>query len=923
MGGCATGQQESGPHEGADRSLAGALIAGLFEQNATGVAEIDLDAGRVLRFSAYLAQWLGYDSSHPQAAQLVLLAGRGPDHAGRTPDVQVKRADGSFVRVRLARLAAGPGRALLLVTPTGDGRGDVERTARDYRDIYENINEAVYRSSIDGRHVSANPAMVRMNGYETEADMLAAIGDIASECYVDPGRRDEFARLLHEHGRLENFVSEVYRHKTRERIWISENARLVRDRITGAPLYYEGTLRDVTETMRRLQLEQRLRTVIDTIADGVITTDPRGIIQTDNRAAAAMFGWSGTDAPEGQPLAIALVGLDGAPLPPEPTSERRARGVRADGSSFAIEVVVAEAADRDGSMLIWCVRDATARLRYEDGLYQAKEAAERANRAKSDFLAIMSHELRTPLNAVIGMSGLLLDGTLDDASRRHAETLRDAADHLMQVINDVLDFSKLDAGRMEFEDIPFAPEGVVHSALDLLAHRSRAKGLDLGAFVAPEVPGRVAGDPGRLRQVLINLIGNAIKFTERGAVLVEVERERVADPGPDVVLAITVRDTGVGIGADRLPELFKEFSQLDSSVSRRYGGTGLGLAISSRLVAGMGGSIGASSEPGRGSAFRFTVRLRAAAGPPVPRHAPESGAAELVAKERLDGMHVLVADDHEISRTLFDRQLSARGARVVAVPDADAALAALHLAVARGEPFHAALIDHLMPGTDGTALGATIRSEPSLAALRLVLVTAALLGNGDRAAAARLFDRVLDKPVPPDVLARALRGGPLLPLDTPAGLPQPGIGRVLHGLDAELPAGRAVNVLVAEDNLTNQLVIRAMIERLGHRAHIVGSGEEAVAAVRSDPYDVVLMDVMMPGIDGIEATRLIRALPPPLCGLPVFGLTAHVAPEDHAIFRAAGMDSVLTKPVTAKALATALAPVIARLAAAPVTAGEA
>jgi CheY-like chemotaxis protein len=369
--------------------------------------------------------------------------------------------------------------------------------------------------------------------------------------------------------------------------------------------------------------------------------------------------------------------------------------------------------------------------------------------------------------------------------------------------------------------------------------------------------------------------------------------ERLAADGPDVELAVTVHDTGVGISSERIPDLFKEFTQLDSSVHRRFGGTGLGLAISNRLVAGMGGSIGAVSEPGRGSSFRFTVRLREVPTGPLPAREP-------VGQERLDGMHLLVVDDNQISRTLFVRQLGARGARVEAVGDAGAALAALRSAATSGDPYQAALIDHLMPGTNGSALGAAIKADPALAPIRLVLCTAALLDNGARVAAGHCFERVVDKPVPPDVLARALRGvaHPAYARDTAARVPA---------------STRPVNVLVAEDNLTNQLVIRAMIERLGHRAHIVGTGEEALAAIGERRFDIVLMDVMMPGIDGIEATRQIRALPAPLCAIPVFGLTAHAAPEDHAIFRAAGMDSILTKPVTAKALAAALAPIAVAL----------
>ena len=903
MRGRAEGQQDNIHDTAAQRpgTTAAALAEALFVQHATGIAEIDLAAGCALRFNSYLVSLLGFDAGHPQAHLLVLLAANLADSEPSQPEAQIARADGSLVRVRLARLPIGPGRALLLVAGAPAQAAAAE--TQDYRDIYENISEGIYRSSLDGRPVSANPALVRLNGYATEAELLAAVDDLGNGWYVAPGRHAEFARLLFEQGRVHDFVSEVYRHKTGERIWISENARLVRDGATGAPLFYEGTIREVTETVRRLQLEQRLRAIIDTIADGVITTDTEGRILTANRAACETFGWSAAEI-AGRPLSASLVEPGGAPLAPGVAPERRARAVRADGSVFAIDVAVAEADDPDGRMLIWCVRDATARLRYEDGLFQAKEAAERSNRAKSEFLAMMSHELRTPLNAVIGMAGLLLDSALDDTSHRHAETLRDAADHLMQVINDVLDFSKLDAGRMEFETIAFAPENVVNTALDLLAHRARAKGLDLGAYVAPDVPARVAGDPGRLRQVLINLIGNAIKFTERGAVLVEVER--LPSDGAGILLGVSVRDTGVGISADRLPDLFKEFTQLDSSVSRRFGGTGLGLAISSRLVAGMGGSISAGSEPGQGSHFRFTVRLA--------EPADESPAAfERRSKVRMNGLRVLVADDHDVSRSVFVRQLIARGARVGAAADAASAMTELRSAAAAGDPYQAAVIDYMMPGADGPALGEAIRKVAALAPIRLVLVTAALLDNGARVAAGRGFARVLDKPVPPDVLARALLGQAerQAPAPAPAAAPADTLRRPPAPASPP-PAGQhSLSILVAEDNLTNQLVIRAMIERLGHRAHVVGAGEAAVAAVRDLPFDVVLMDVMMPGMDGIEATRMIRAMPPPLGKLPVFGLTAHIAPEDHAIFRAAGMDDILTKPVTAKALAGVLAPVVA------------
>lgn len=722
------------------------LTDDLLAQGAVCVAELDLVAGHVLRLSPALTALLGCGADDPAARQLLLLA--GPLEGGQMGGASghLRGQDGSFAHVRLSRLDLWHGRALLLI---GEDVGvQADPTEERCREIYDNAAEGIYRSSLDGRQLTANPALVRMNGYSSEDEFLAAVRDIATEWYVEPNRRAVFVREMELHGQVTDFVSEVYRHRTRERVWISENARLVRDKVSGAPLYYEGTVRDVTDMVRRLQIEVRLRTIVETIADGVVSTDVTGVIRSANRAAATMFA-----RPEAEMIGQHIGSLLVEPMMlPLPGAECRVQGKRRDATRFPLDVTLAEARGPEAPMRIYCLRDATERLRYEARLREAKEAAEQANRAKSDFLAVISHELRTPLNAVIGMTGLLLDGPLEQQPRRHAETLHDAAEHLLTLINDVLDFSKLDAGRLQLERIDFDPRAVVRGVCDLLAPRAQAKGIDLRAEVGPQIPARLVGDPGRLRQVLLNLVGNAIKFTERGAVSIELAR-KVAMAGA-CELSFAVRDSGIGIAAEHLPLLFKEFHQADSSVSRRFGGTGLGLAICARLVAAMGGSIGVTSAPEQGSLFRFSVRL----------------------------------------------------------DEADPTI--------------------------------TAPARPELAGCRLRL-------------------------------------------------------------------------LVAEDNPANQLLIRTMIERLGHHADLVATGLEAVQAVRMRaPYDAVLMDVMMPELDGIAATRLIRRLPPPRGRVPVLGLTAHVSADEHAEFRTAGMDAVLTKPITATALAAAFAPMAQRLMAA-------
>ncbi len=526
-------------------------------------------------------------------------------------------------------------------------------------------------------------------------------------------------------------------------------------------------------------------------------------------------------------------------------------------------------------------------------LVLARDAAEAGHRSKAEFLAVMSHELRTPLNGVIGTAGLLLDGSLEPEARRYAETLREAAGTLLELINDVLDFSKLDMGKQEFEAIEFQIDAVLYGALELMAVRAHAKGLELGGFVDAGVPAAAIGDPGRLRQILMNLLSNAVKFTERGAVTVEVQR-LPANQGR-LLLEFEVQDTGMGIAPDAIGLLFREFSQVDSSISRRFGGSGLGLAISRKLVEGMGGSISVSSVLGTGSTFRFTVDLQEAAGAKSAQVAPP-----------LNGLPVLVVDHREANLRLLSRQIEECGAQVTTVVSSTMARQALAAAAAAGSPFTIMVINHAMPGIDSEALARAVRADPALSSTELTLAAFPSSGGAEREAQSALFDSIIAKPMQPRRLAMALQAGRSNKIAGQSSFEKPSNPPI-----ARQSPRHALHILVAEDNATNQMVIRAMLQRLGHQVEIVSDGAAAVDAVRHQPFDIVLMDVMMPNVDGVAATRLIRDMPGARGAIRILGLTAHAAPDEHVTFRNAGMNAVLTKPVTAAALAAALEDVTA------------
>ncbi len=702
----------------------------------------------------------------------------------------------------------------------------------------------------------------------------------------------------HLEGRSSIYESE-HRIKTKygDWVWVQDRGKVVQRDSSGKPLRMTGTHRDTTMRKEMEDSMQRLSLVASRANIGVVIANAEGCVEWVNYAFERMSGYDLFDL-EGKRAGVLL---QGPGSDPEVISQMREcirqkkefhteiLNYHKSGQPYWVEIDATPIFDMKGKAIQYIAieSDITARKAAEQEMKKAKEAAESANRAKSDFLANMSHEIRTPMNAVMGMTTLLLDTDLNDDQLDFAKTIQTSNESLLNVINDILDFSKIESGKLDLEDVAYSLTSCVEEAMELFGPKAAETGLELLSHIDDHVPEYVIGDPTRLRQILINLVGNAMKFTARGEVVATVTLDEMQ--GEDYLLRFSVRDTGIGIPKARQDILFEAFSQVDSSTTRQYGGTGLGLVISKRLCQLMGGDIGLQSEEGKGSEFYFTIKLKPDKSPP----------SSTLQTGPLNGKRVLIIDDNATNRQILTLLLSNWG---IYSEEAQSGPEALSLLDQR-EPFDAAILDYQMPKMDGLTLATEIRESAAHCKLPLIMLASLAHPDAVKLRSQLDFTAYLTKPVRKQFLMNALRQA----FQGPNKINTRVNGRSESPF-RNLPSASTstFKLLLAEDNVVNQKVVLLLLKRLGYRADVVDDGQKALQYLENESCDMILMDMQMPNMDGIEATRRIREKFANNQQPYIIALTAAATVKDKNNCLESGMNTFLTKPIKIQELAEAL-----------------
>jgi two-component system sensor histidine kinase/response regulator len=787
--------------------------------------------------------------------------------------------------------------------------------------IYQESDDCVCLASLKAQPLFLNRAGRVRLGLAESADLVEVkLIDFYTEETWDALYRVGFSELRRS-GRWAT-EGQLRQAGTGQRFDVALSAFLVPKPGGSQPFCLALVHRDIGDRLRADEMDMQIKALTDSSLDPIVMVDHQGVILGFSRAAERIFRYRPREVLGKRAVDVLFAPGDGRAFDQRMqrhfsraegsmlNTRTELMGRRSDGSTFPMESAMTLSSFRGEPVFVFFLRDISDRKRWEADLRQAKEAAEAAARSKSVFLATMSHEIRTPMNAVIGLTELVLDTQLSPQQRELLTIVCASGESLLSVINDVLDFSKMEAGKLPLDQIPFEPGELIGNAVKSLAVRAHKQGLEVVCRLPSGLPRRLVGDPARVRQVVVNLVGNAIKYTEAGEVVVDVTRQELFGQMPvaerQIALEVSVRDSGIGIPEDKRSIIFQAFEQADNTTARKYGGTGLGLAIASRLVEFMGGSIWMESEVGRGSTFHFTVLL---GWPPDQPEEPEEGLPPGVA-----GRRVLVVDDNATNRNLLGEMLTQDGLTPVTAAGAREAIKMLEEQRAAGPPFDVLLADTEMPDMGGFALTEHVQAAYG-DLLPVVVMHTCVHGRDDMARCERLgVAASLLKPVSRDDLRAAICMA--LGLAEPEGDARPAEGSPLAR------RLRPLRILLAEDSVVNQKLAVTLLSKHGHDVTVANNGREALAALETRGFDLVLMDVQMPEMDGLETTASIRAREKITgCRIPIVAMTAHAMQGDRQQCLDAGMDGYVSKPCRAQQLFEAIEAALA-LAAPPIAAPE-
>lgn len=786
------------------------------------------------------------------------------------------------------------------ITERKTAQEKLQRERMLLRTLIDNLPQVIYAKDAEARKTVVNRADMEIMGFDREEDALGKTDfELFPREYAEKYYADDMT-VIKEGKPIINREELVIEASGKKR-WILTTKIPLKDS-QGNVVGLVGVGHDFTERKEAEELLKRerilLRTVIDHLPNTVYVKDRQGRKTLANAAELKMMGCKTEEEAIGKtdfdiyPREIAekFWADDLSVLNGKAVLNREEVIIDPQGNKKWWLTSKLPLKDEKGEIigLVGIGQDITERKQFEEELQKAKEIAEDASRAKSEFLANMSHEIRTPMNGIIGMSGLLLETELTPEQRDYAETIRNSGEALLTILNDILDFSKVEAGKLELEELDFSLHSVIEDTADLMAFKAQEKGLEFICFIEPDVPQWLRGDPGRLRQIIINLLGNAIKFTPKGEVSITVSLLERNDE--KATLLFEVSDTGIGIPEERLENLFTPFNQLDSSTTRRYGGTGLGLSISKRLTEMMEGKIGVRSTPGKGSTFWFTAKFI------LVKEAPVNG---LPALDALKERRILIVDDNSTNRKLLKVLLQSWGCSYDEASNGEIAISKLRSAFREGKPFDVALLDMNMPEMSGEELGKKIKDDKELGSTILIMLTSVSL-RGDVARLRQIgFSGYLTKPIRQIHLLQTLAN-----LFSPSDTSKSRKKEIFIEDQTQSSKKRGFRILVAEDNITNQKVALKMLEKLGYHADAVANGFEALKALSEIPYDLVLMDCQMPEMDGYEATKLIRDVSSFVLNhkIPIIAMTAHAMEGDREKCLNIGMNDYIAKPVTMRDL---------------------